>query len=152
MPLSRVQQEKPAFPNTACQVFCVTHRASKSHVSIAVLSLLPAAVPRQWMEQCRAARHGAAAAGAAQWGWCHAPLALLMQTGNLLGSFTPSGLHCKTGICQAAWLFLTGLAGQERAGESWQPACSTPRSASSRGSGFPAEPFPREEVKLNLTS
>lgn len=73
-------------------MFSVIYGASKSHIYIAVLSLLPVAVlrqslwvggSRQWV--WRTARRRAAAAG--QWGWCYVPLALLTQTGNLLDSF-----------------------------------------------------------------
>lgn len=96
-----------------CRVFSVIQRAPKSHISIAVLSVLPVAVLRQPLRADGAGSACGEEPGAGQQqsrsvGLVPLSPALLMQTGNLLDSFSPD---CKTSICPAALAFPHGTDG-----------------------------------------
>lgn len=154
MPLSRVQQEKASVPqHSVSGVLCHLRSFKKPHLYCSFVTSPRSsaqAVSLGWREQAVSVEDSQAQGSSSR------SVGLVLRSPctahanrESLGFLQFPLDSCKIGICQAAWLFHTGLTGRRGQGRA---DSSRSRSASARSSCFPAEPFPREEMRFDCKS
>lgn len=116
MPLSRVQQEKASVPqHSVSGVLCHSENLKEPHLDCSFVTSL--AVLRQLLWVWWTVETSQAQGSSSSWSVGLVPRSpCSCKRGISWTPPTPSGLYCKISICQAAWLFLTGLTGQEGQG------------------------------------